>query len=191
MNKKETGTRGEAKGMPLTIKGRRVSKDYLIEHGIIKDYFAPSKEESTMKNDTISRQVAIDAFYKYPNINWTTLDVLAKINALPPAQSERLTDDDFEIIRIILSACKEHFCNQNRWEEAEEYQRIIDRFMSFASVQSEPLTDKEQRIFLAAMEREEKVCEEVDRNYVRESYEDSLMRVCKEIKRKVKDALWT
>lgn len=58
-------------------------------------------------------------------------------------------------------------------------------------VQSEPLTDKEQRIFLAAMEREEHVCEEVDRNYVREPYEDSLVRVCKEIRRKVKGALWT
>ena len=58
------------------------------------------------------------------------------------------------------------------------------------SAQPEPLTDKEQRIFLAAMEREEKVCEEVDRNYVREPYEDSLMRVCKEIRRKVKGALW-
>ena len=59
------------------------------------------------------------------------------------------------------------------------------------SAQTEPLTDKEQRIFLAAMEREEKVCEEVDRNFVREPYEDSLMRVCKEIRRKVKCALWT
>lgn len=59
------------------------------------------------------------------------------------------------------------------------------------SARSEQLTDKEQRIFLAAMEREEKVCEEVDRNYVREPYEESLMRVCKEIRRKVKGALWT
>lgn len=58
------------------------------------------------------------------------------------------------------------------------------------SAQPEPLTDKEQRIFLAAMGREEKVCEEVDRNYVREPYEDSLVRVCKEIRRKVKGALW-
>lgn len=57
--------------------------------------------------------------------------------------------------------------------------------------QPEPLTDKEQRIFLAAMRREEKVCAEVDRNYIREPYEDSLMSVCREIKRKVKGALWT
>lgn len=55
----------------------------------------------------------------------------------------------------------------------------------------EKLTDKEQRIFLAAMEREEKVCEEVDRDYTREPYEDSLVRVCREITRKVKGALWT
>lgn len=49
------------------------------------------------------------------------------------------------------------------------------------SAQPEPLTDKEQRIFLAAMAKEEKVCAEVDRNYVREPYEDSLMSVCKTI----------
>ena len=65
------------------------------------------------------------------------------------------------------------------------YESILSRL---PSIQPEPLTDKEQRIFLAAMGREEKVCKEVDRNYVREPYEDSLMRVCKEIRRKVKGA---
>lgn len=58
------------------------------------------------------------------------------------------------------------------------------------SVEVEPLTDKEQCIFLAAMAREMKICEEVDRNYMKEPCEDSLMSVCKSIKRKVKDALW-
>lgn len=58
-------------------------------------------------------------------------------------------------------------------------------------VQPERLTDKEQRIFLAAMGREEKICEEVDKNYVQELYEDNLMRVCREIIRKVKGVLWT
>lgn len=38
--------------------------------------------------DCISRQAAIDAFYKHPNIDWTTLDVLAEIKALPSAQPE-------------------------------------------------------------------------------------------------------
>lgn len=57
---------------------------------------------------------------------------------------------------------------------------------------SEPLTDREQRIFLAAMGREEKVCKEVDEECrdCREPYEDSLVRICHEITRKVKGALW-
>ena len=64
--------------------------------------------------------------------------------------------------------------------------------MRFPSAQPEPLTDKEQRIFLAAMGREEKVCKQVDEEYrnCREPYEDSLVRVCYEIIRKVKAALW-
>lgn len=55
----------------------------------------------------------------------------------------------------------------------------------------EPLTDKEQRIFLAAMGRERKVCKEVDDQYVHEPYEVLLTKVCDEIKRKVKKVLWT
>ena len=56
----------------------------------------------------------------------------------------------------------------------------------------EPLTDKEQRIFLAAMSREEKVCKQVDDECrdCREPYEGSLVRTCHEITRKVKGALW-
>ena len=57
----------------------------------------------------------------------------------------------------------------------------------------EPLTDKEQRIFLAAMEREMKVCKQVDEEWrdCREPYEDTLVHVCREIERKVKGVLWT
>ena len=60
------------------------------------------------------------------------------------------------------------------------------------SAEPEPLTDKEQRIFLAAMSREEKVCKQVDEECrdCREPYEDSLVWVCHEIMRKVKKALW-
>ena len=54
----------------------------------------------------------------------------------------------------------------------------------------EPLTDKEQRIFLAAIERERKVCKEVDDQYTHEPYEVLLTKVCSEIERKVKKALW-
>jgi len=70
---------------------------------------------------------------------------------------------------------------------------IRARFDVLPSAQPEPLTDKEQRIFLAAMGREEKVCKQVDEECrdCREPYEDSLVRVCHEIARKVKGALWT
>lgn len=60
---------------------------------------------------------------------------------VPTAQPERLTDDDFETIRIHLNAYKEKLCNQRRWKEAEEYQRIIDRFM--ASAHAQPTVDIE------------------------------------------------
>ena len=94
---------------------------------------------------TIYRQDAIDAVHKnydtildFKSDGRTVADSFEDIiNALPPAQPERLTDDDFETIRIHLSAFKERLCNQHRWEEAEEYQRIIDRFMTFASPQSD------------------------------------------------------
>lgn len=66
----------------------------------------------------------------------------------------------------------------------------ISMVNNLPSAEPEPLTDKEQRIFLAAMAREEKVCKEADRNYTRAPYEESLMSICKSIKRKVKDALW-
>ena len=68
-----------------------------------------------------------------------------------------------------------------------------EQIKALPSAQPEPLTDKEQRIFLAAMGREEKVCTQVDNECrdCREPYEDSLVRTCHEIIRKVKGALWT
>ena len=72
------------------------------------------------------------------------------------------------------------------------YHVVIDTIRELPSAQPEPLTDKEQRIFLAAMGREEEVCKQVDEECrdCREPYEDSLVRVCHEIIRKVKAALW-
>jgi hypothetical protein len=72
----------------------------------------------------------------------------------------------------------------------KEAVKIIE---NLPSAQPEPLTDKEQRIFLAAIGREEKVCKQVDEECrdCREPYEDSLVRTCHEITRKVKGSLWT
>lgn len=73
----------------------------------------------------------------------------------------------------------------------------VYRFIQeFPSVQSEPLTDKEQRIFLAAMGREREVCKQVDEEWSGGEFGDlyetvNLERVCIEIERKVKGALWT
>ena len=69
----------------------------------------------------------------------------------------------------------------------------ISTVSTMPPAQPETLTDKEQRIFLAAMGREEKVCRQVDDECrdCREPYEDSLVRTCHEIERKVKGALWT
>ena len=64
------------------------------------------------------------------------------------AQPERLTDDDFETIRIHLNAYKEKLCNQHRWGEANEYQRIIDRFMAFASAQPEIVRCKDCKYWM-------------------------------------------
>ena len=67
------------------------------------------------------------------------------------------------------------------------YQKVLNELWELPSAEPEPLTDKEQRIFLAAMGREEKVCKEVD---AEEPYGESLVSVCREIERKVKKALW-
>lgn len=93
-------------------------------------------------------------------------------------------------IKIIKNYC-ENGCDiaEDNWCPSCQREQFIKLLETLPSAQQEPLTDKEKRIFLAAMDREMKVCEEIDRNYVREPYEDSLVSVCREIKRKVKGAL--
>ena len=104
-------------------------------------------------SDLISRQDAIDALNEYfarigklkrrgltKGEKAISLDTVGVIKTLPSAEPERLTDDDFETIRIHLNAYKENLCNQQRCEEAEKYQRIIDRFMAFASTEPERKT---------------------------------------------------
>ena len=99
-------------------------------------------------SDLISRQAAIDMLKETDEVGvcWkggyvqrhSDFDeAIQCIKDLPSVQPEHLTDDDFETIRIHLSAIKEQLGNQHRFDEAEEYQRIIDRFMSFASAQPE------------------------------------------------------
>ena len=67
------------------------------------------------------------------------------------------------------------------------------RIDALPSAQPEQLTDAEQRIFLKAIEREEKVCKKVDEEWGsgNEECEINLVHACHEIIRKVKGALWT
>ena len=99
-----------------------------------------------------------------------------------------------------IKFCDNALCNSNI-SLKDEYAVKVERASLCAykvileylpSAQPEPLTDKEQRIFLAAMGREEKVCKQVDEECrdCREPYEDSLVNVCREITRKVKGSLW-
>lgn len=56
------------------------------------------------------------------------------------------------------------------------------------ALEVEPLTDIEQRIFLAAMSREENACKEVCADGSGDGVD--LVAVCHRIERKVKRALW-
>lgn len=93
----------------------------------------------------------------------------------------------FTMLRFNADGTLRHWDDRQNW--CMSGQEVEDLINSIPSV--EPLTDKEQRIFLAAMGREEKVCKDVDKEFSVEPYEDSLVRVYREIERKVKKALWT
>lgn len=66
---------------------------------------------------------------------------------------------------------------------------IFDYITSMPSVQPEQLTDSEKRIFLSAMGKEKRYCRKIDEEY-KNSHKNSLVRICREIERKVKGALW-
>ena len=70
--------------------------------------------------------------------------------------------------------------------------QVAEEVNEIPSVEPEPLTDAEQRIFMAAMIREKNACSQVDEEQQKspDSYKISLTHVCSEIVRKVKSALW-
>ena len=102
-------------------------------------------------------------------------------------------DGDLISRAAVLEELADLYWTEERFLTFKDVDSVFDRIKALPSAQPEPLTDKEQRIFLAAMDREEKVCKQVDEEWrdCREPYEDSLARICHEITRKVKGALWT
>lgn len=86
-------------------------------------------------DDLISRQAAIEAVNGviaeyiptlYGRYEALPLEMTMAIKRLPTAEP-RLSEDDKEVIRIHLGAVKEKLCNQRRWDEAQEYEGIIER----------------------------------------------------------------
>ena len=124
-----------------------------------------------------------------PQINQAAFEALdMAIEALSQESSEDVISRQAAIDAI------NHICPVDTEYDCTLLDRVDVRYVlsDLPSAQPEPLTDKEQRIFLAAMGREEKVCKQVDEECkdCREPYEDSLVGVCHEIIRKVKAALW-
>ena len=171
-----------------------------------------------MMNDAISRQSALDIVDDLRDR--MTVEgycaMVEKVKALPSAtcgnleKPERPQHSEGEAadcnldcisrqaaIDAFKKACTIDEVDRNGIKHGEirtalTFEGIMKVLNNLPSAQPEQLTDKEQRIFLAAMGREEKVCKRVDdecRN-CREPYEDSLVRTCHEITRKVKGALW-
>ena len=159
--------------------------------------------------DLISRQAAIEALMvrdkELRNINWYDkpyaegeckgIDyALEIVNALPSAQPDVPDTNVGDMIsrRMAING-KISIQRANGAEVWSDEAVPIEYLKRLPPAQPEPLTDKEQRLFLAAMGREEKVCKQVDDECrdCREPYEDSLVKTCHEITRKVKGALWT
>ena len=93
------------------------------------------------------------------------------------AELKEMTDKEAaEIIKVARAEVE--------WEYPMEYAAAFDK--AIEALEREPLTDTEQRIFLAAMSKEEKVCKEV----CADGEGVDLATVCHRIERKVKKALW-
>ena len=48
----------------------------------------------------------------------------------------KLTRIEIEEIRALVNACKEKLCNQRRWNEAQEYQDIVDKLDELLTAES-------------------------------------------------------
>ena len=126
-----------------------------------------SKSTQTNNSNTLE---ALDCISRQAAIDAMLGDKVQITNVIRAIGNER----DFEVLNC---TCDRH----------------AEIIKALPPVQAEPLTDREQRIFLAAMSREKEVCKEADYQLsdAREPYEDTLVSVCKKIERKVKAALWT
>lgn len=147
-------------------------------------------------DDAISRKAAIKAldkrFDSIPMEQTTEILLLRRdLRELPPTNTSEFPNSSDTISRQAAIDALDEIESEIAEGYGFEYEKWRKYFCDLPHGRFEPLTDKEQRIFLAAMERERKVCKEVDDQYTHEPYEVLLTKVCDEIKRKVKGALWS
>jgi len=152
-------------------------------------------------NGMSANDVRLDAYVSQRNqVNYD----IYTINNLPPVQPEQLGTNLAEVgterrmvngypidADLLMMKVEEEYGDRarDRIYQIIRYMPKYEQPLIYSKL--ERLTDKEQRIFLAAMGRERKVCKEVDDQYTHEPYEVLLTKVCSEIERKVKKALWS
>lgn len=148
-------------------------------------------------SDLIERQKAIDAIREAGITEYDEARAIEWVEKVPSVQPEMF--GIFEHLACENMSIKQAILERTDKQRADLRPDMFQQgyigdtaYRTCADVQPEKLTDAEQRIFLTAMGREEKVCKEIDeKNPNEEPYEDSLVYVCKEIERKVKGTLWT
>ena len=161
-----------------------------------------SREERGRMSDLINRQDAINAINALNNgLLYTHMDYVDAVRSVPSADASLMQDrckmdasSDLISRQDVINEIEERqYANRTNVALMSEFNRLEGYILRLPSAEPELLTDKEQRIFLAAMGREEEICKQVDEECrdCREPYEDSLVRTCHEIIRKVKSTLWT
>lgn len=114
-------------------------------------------------SNLIDKQAVIDLWDKYhPTIAIDAMQYDAELRQLPLAQPTQLTDDDIETIRVHLSAIKENLCNQHRWNEAKEYEALIDRLSAHPEPCEDAVSRKAVQYLLAHFVDEDKYVDACD-----------------------------
>ena len=83
------------------------------------------------------------------------------------------------------------------WIRYKMFENVLDSILTIdlPDTDVEKLTDEEQRIFLTAMSKEKKLCQNIEELWDQLSLSSDddidLVKTCEEVVRKVKNVLWT
>lgn len=95
-----------------------------------------------MNNDLISRQAAIDEFYKCPNGTWTTLDVMNRLSNQPSAQPT-LYGYKIEHLAMIARVME---------KEGVSPEKAVETFQDIVGI-VQMIADEQKEIFRKAVEQ--------------------------------------